>query len=89
MRRELGTAPGDPIPWGLAGVSDETRREAIASWPRIFEIDQDSGGAVQATVEHLYLTDVIDILPAPAPEDVPPDYRVNVSTYLRGSRDVC
>jgi hypothetical protein len=85
VNRELGARPDAPIPWGLDGVSDDTRRAAIASWPRIFDIGP-SSTAVQATVEHLYLDDVVEILRAPAPADVPAEYSVNVSTYVRQPR---
>jgi hypothetical protein len=83
VRRELGIEASAPIPWGLGGASDETRRAAISSWDRIFDIDPSSGRSVQATIEHLLLADVVDALPAPANDDVPPEYRRNVSTYLR------
>jgi len=85
VRRELGLPPDAPIPWGLNGVSDDARRAAIESWRRIFDVDPASGCAVQATVEHLYLDDVVDTLPAPALKEFPREYRVHVSTYLRRS----
>lgn len=83
VRRELGLPATAPIPWGLAGVSDETRRAAIASWPRIFDVDPTGERTVQATVEHLYIDDVVDKLQGPAIDDVPQQYRHMFSTYLR------
>lgn len=78
--RDRRTTRG-PDPCWAERSNDNTRRAAIASWERIFEVDRASCCTLQATVERLYLADVVDTLPAPAPEDVPPEFRVNVSTY--------
>lgn len=86
VRRELGLRSGAPIPWGLGGVSDETRLAAIASWTRIFDVDPTGGRTVQATVEQLFVDDVVDTLAGPAIDDVPAAYRHLWSTYVQADR---
>lgn len=84
LRRELRTPRDVPTPHPFDAASDATLRRVIASWDRIFDVDMASGRTVQATVEQLFVADVVDVLPAPDLDDVPQLYRVNVSTYLRG-----
>lgn len=84
LRRELGTPRNAPTPHPVNGASEATLRRVIASWDRIFDVDLGSGRTVQATVEQLFIDDVVDVIPAPDLNDVPAPYRVNVSTYLGG-----
>jgi hypothetical protein len=62
-----------------SGASEATLRAVSASWNRIFVIDLSSGRTLQATIEQLFLEDIVDVLAAPDPSNVPPAYRINVS----------
>ena len=83
LRSELHTPRGAETPHPLSGTSERTQRAVIASWQRIFDVDPHAGRTIQATVEYLSIDDVIDVVRAPAPEDVPLPYNSNVSTYRR------